>query len=191
MRVTSGMLVLCAALLAGGAWAAEPAPKTVQSIMDTVIDPSADALWQSAGTVVTARGARPRAPRTPKAWAKARGLALRLVAGAKLLQAPHRVGENGHWVLADASTQGIRTAAQIETDITRDPKAFYAAAARLQRTAQDAADALGRRDTDAFLDAGARIDAACEACHAAYWYPRDPPRSLPDPAVFAKTAIRP
>ena len=54
-----------------------------------------------------------------------------------------------------------------------------------------AADALGRRDTDAFLDAGARIDAACEACHAAYWYPRDPPRSLPDPAVFAKTAIRP
>ena len=90
-----------------------------------------------------------------------------------------------------AATPGIRTAAQIEVDIARDPKRFYAAAARLQRTAQDAADALGRRNVEAFLDAGARIDAACEACHAAYWYPRDPPRPLPDPAAFARMAVRP
>jgi hypothetical protein len=191
LRIAFNMAALAATLLAGPALAAHEPPKTVQSIMDTVVDPYADSLWESAGTVVTAKGVRPHAPRTSKEWAKARGLALRLVAGAKLLQTRHPVGENGHWVLADGSTPGIRTAAQIDADIGRDPKMFYAAAARLQRTAQDAADALGRKDIDAFLDAGARIDAACEACHAAYWYPRDPPRPLPDPAVFARTAIRP
>ncbi len=191
MRVTSGMLVLGMVLLVGHARAAEPAPKTIQSIMDTVVDPSADALWESAGTVVTAKGAKPHAPFTPEAWAKARALALKVADGAKLLQTRRPVGENGHWALADASTPGIRTAAQIESDIARNPKKFYTAAARLQRTAQDAADALGRRDVDAFLDAGARIDAACEACHAAYWYPRNPPRPLANPAVFARTAIRP
>jgi hypothetical protein len=191
MRVTSGIVALLAALVVSQAGAAQPAPKTIQTIMDTVVDPSADSLWEAAGTVVTVKGARAHHPRTPKQWETARALALKVVDGARLLQARRPVGENGHWVLADAATPGIRSAAQIDADIARDPKRFYAAAARLEHTAQDAADALGRRDLDAFLDAGARIDAACEACHAAYWYPRDPPRPLLDPAAFAKTATRP
>ena len=191
MRIALSGAVLVAALLGDPASAAPPPPETIQSIMDTVVDPSADALWASAGTVVTATGPRRHAPRTAQERAKARALALRIVAGAKLLQGPRPVGRNGHWALADAATPGIRSAAQIEADIARDPQTFYRAAARLQRTAQDAADALGRRDMGAFLDAGARIDAACEACHAGYWYPRDPPRPLPDPAMFAGAAGRP
>ena len=191
MRVGLGILALVMGLAVTGAEAAAPETKTVQAIMDTVVDPSADSLWEKAGTVVTAKGPKARRPRTPEQWRGAQALALQLVEGAKLLQTRRPVGENGHWKLADDATPGIRTAAQIDADIAGDPKRFYAAAARLQRTAQDATDALGRRDVDAFLDAGARIDAACEACHAAYWYPRDPPRPLPDPAAFARTAIRP
>jgi len=191
MRVASGIAVLVMAVVVGQARAAAPKPLTVQAIMDTVVDPSADSLWEKAGTVVTPKGAKAHRPHTDKQWSQARGLALKLVDGAKLLQTRRPVGGDGHWKLADAATPGIRNAAQIDADITRDPKRFYAAAARLQHTAQDAADALGRRDLDAFLDAGARIDAACEACHAAYWYPRDPPRPLPDPVAFARTAIRP
>ena len=189
MRVVSGIVLLM--LVAGQAGAAGPEPQTVQAIMDTVVDPSADSLWEAAGTVVSAKGAKAHRPHTAKQWAEARKLALQVVDGAKLLQIRRPVGGDGHWRLADASTPGIRSAAQIEADIARDPRRFYAAAARLQSTAQDAADALGRRDIGAFLDAGARIDAACEACHAAYWYPRNPPRPLPDPALFARTAIRP
>ena len=191
MRVVTGMALLVMASVAGHASAAGPEPQTVQAIMDTVVDPSADSLWEAAGAVVSAKGSKAHRPHTAKQWAEARGLALKVVEGAKLLQTRRPVGDNGHWRLADASTPGIRTAAQIEADIARGPQRFYAAAARLQRTAQDAADALGRRDIDAFLDAGARIDAACEACHAAYWYPRNPPRPLPDPAAFARTAVRP
>ncbi|MGZ3274051.1 MAG: hypothetical protein ACXWKY_13440 [Caulobacteraceae bacterium] len=191
MRIGLGIAALL--LVSGASYAAPaaPAPQTVQAIMDAVIDPSADSLWQAAGTEVTAQGSRARRPRTPQQWDRARVLALKIVRGAKLLQTPRPVGGDGHWALADAATPGIRSAVQIQADIARDPKRFYAAAARLQRTAQDAADALGRRDLDAFLDAGARIDSACEACHAAYWYPRSPPRPLADPAAFARSAARP
>jgi hypothetical protein len=191
MRVGVGIAAFLMASVVSQAEGAAPEPKTIQQVMDTVVDPSADSLWEAAGTVVTAKGARAHRPRTPQQWRSAQTLALKVVQGAKLLQARRPVGEDGHWKLADAATPGIRTAAQIEADIARDPKRFYAAAARLEHTAQDAADALGRRDLDGFLDAGARIDAACEACHAAYWYPRDPPRALPDPAAFARTAGRP
>ena len=191
MRIASGIVALVMASVLAQAAAAGPQPQTVQTIMDVVVDPSADSLWAAAGTVVTTQGARAHRPRTPKQWEMARSLALKIVEGAKLLQTRRPVGADGHWALADAATPGIRTAAQIEADIAREPQRFYTAAARLQRTAQDAADALGRRDLGAFLDAGARIDAACEACHAAYWYPRDPPRPLPDPAAFARTATRP
>jgi len=190
MRVAVFALLVMS-LVAGKAAAAGPESQTVQAIMDTVVDPSADSLWEAAGTVVSAKGAKAHRPSTAKEWARARALALKVAEGAKLLQTRRPVGGDGHWWLADASTPGIRNAAQIETDIARDPKRFYAAAARLQRTAGEAANALGRRDLDAFLDAGARIDAACEACHAAYWYPRDRPKPLPDPAAFARTAIRP
>lgn len=191
MRVAWGIVGLSAALAAGQAEAARLEPKTIQAIMDTVVDPSADSLWEAAGTEVTAKGVKAHGPHTAKQWEKAKGLALEIVHGARLLQTQRQVGGNGHWALADASTPSIRTAAQIEADIARDPQRFYQAAARLQRTAEDAADALGRRDLDAFLEAGGRIDAACEACHAAYWYPRNPPRPLPDPAAFARTAARP
>ena len=131
MRIGLGIAALLLGSVASLAAAAPPAPQTVQAIMDTVIDPSADSLWQAAGTEVTAKGSRARRPRTPKQWDGARLLALKIVQGAKLLQRPRPVGADGHWALADASTPGIRTAVQIQGDIARDPKQFYAPASTM------------------------------------------------------------
>jgi hypothetical protein len=169
----------------------KPASQSIQDVMDAVIDPSADALWQVAGTVVTAGRTVVRQPRNARAWIRARGLASRLALGAKQLQTTRSVGENGHWVLADASTPGIRTAEQIQADIAHDPARFYAAAQRLEQTAQEAVKTIDRQDVPGLLEAGARIDAACEACHAAYWYPRRPAVALPAPEVFAKSGFSP
>jgi len=186
-----GVLAAVGALTSISSHVAAADTASVQALMDMVIDPSADALWAVAGTVVTAKGGVDHQPRTARQWAQARQLAERIVVGAQRLQTPRAVGANGHWKLADASTPGIRTALQIQEDIARDPKRFYTAAARLQQTAQDAVNMIDKRDIPGLLDAGARIDAACEGCHAAYWYPRDPPRKLPGPDIFAKTALRP
>ena len=197
MRQPRVMLVIAASIVAMAipavAGTAQPklAAQSIQDVMDSAIDPSADALWQVAGTVVTADRTVVRQPRNAKAWIRARGLASRLALGAKQLQTARSVGENGHWVLADASTPGIRTAQQIQADIIHDPARFYAAAQRLERTAQEAVKAIDHRDVPGLLKAGARIDAACEACHAAYWYPRRPAVALPAPEVFAKSGFSP
>jgi cytochrome c556 len=41
----------------------------------------------------------------------------------------------------------------------------------LHSTATQALEAIDRRDSEALLQAGGEIDAACEACHLTYWYP--------------------
>lgn len=74
---------------------------------------------------------------------------------------------------------GIRTAAQIESDIKADPKRFAAAAERLRLAGLQAQSAIQKRDSAALIEAGAAMDAACEACHSAYWYPRTPALPLP------------
>jgi cytochrome c556 len=162
------------------------APSSVQQTMDLMIDPAADALWASAGTSVSARGSRVHEPHTDAEWAKVAGYAQTLISGAKHLQTPALpVGANAHSRLADASTPGTRTAAQIRADIDADPARFRAAAILLEEVSNNALTAARKHDVAGILDAGGALDAACEACHAAYWYPRTPPQRLPSPEEFA------
>ncbi len=178
------------ALSATIAVAASPGDRTVQALMDGWVDPSADALWAAVGEVQTRDGLHVRAPRSDVAWRRLRARADRLVAGARRLALARTAGGEGHG-LADASTPGTRTAAQITADIQADPARFAAAAGRLERAGLDAATAIDRKDPRALTSAGATIDAACEACHAAYWYPRTPPAPLPPDEDFARSATAP
>jgi hypothetical protein len=168
---------------------------TVQEIMDTHIDPSADTLWGSVGTVLTKDGSRFHQPTDDAQWKKLRAVADDLVKGSGLLAQAREVGANGNSALADATTPGVRTAAQIKQDIAADPARFAKAALRLQQGGLAAARAIDAHDGQALLVAGAQMDAACEACHAAYWYPRTPPLHLPSDDEFklfpARTAPKP
>lgn len=202
MRSTLGVRSVCASLvlsctaLASGAGPQDgrPAghrsdPVSVQQTMDILIDPAADALWASVGTSVSRRGTRSHEPRNAAEWAKVVSYAQSLVSGAKRLQAPGLpVGANAHSRLADADTPGTRTAAQIRADIDADPARSRAAAIRLEEVSNDALKAARKRDAAGILDAGGALDAACEACHAAYWYPRTVPQALPSAKEFAARA---
>jgi hypothetical protein len=168
------------------------APVSVQQTMDLLIDPAADALWASAGTQVTAAGSKEHAPRTPAQWLRVAGFAESLAAGARRLQRPGLpVGSNGHSRLADANTPGTRTAVQIRANIDSDPAKFRAAAVRLEEVSNQALTAARNHDVPGLLIAGEALDAACESCHAAYWYPRTPALSLPSPEVFKTKILRP
>ena len=189
--------LLSAAFLVGvvlveDASAAEKTAKTIQATMDTVIDPSADALWASVGTVETHDGELRRAPQSVADWGKLQARARSLIAGARQLQRPGlAVGGDGHSALADASVPGTRTAKQIRADIDRDPVRFRRAAQRLELGGEQALAAIAARNPDRLVAAGAVIDAACEACHAAYWYPRGKPLVLPPADRFGAIAHRP
>ncbi|MGJ3647675.1 hypothetical protein ACLB0R_04270 [Sphingomonas sp. GlSt437] len=178
--------------LAARVIAGPSAPATIQQTMDHLIDPAADALWGSVGTIESARGEERRAPSTRAQWRQIEQHARNLIAGATLLQQPRLpVGMNGHGLLADADTPGIRTAAQIRRDIDANPAHFRQAAERLRLAGVDALAAARARSPQRLLAAGAAIDAACEACHSAYWYPRTPPLPLPSPDAFGRGGIHP
>ncbi len=168
------------------------APSSVQETMNRLIDPAADAIWASVGTIETKDGSHLRAPQTDAQWLKVTGYAQSLVAGAKRLQEPGLpVGTNAHSRLADADTPGTRNAAQIRAHIDADPARFRAAATRLEKASDKALTAARTRDVSGLLSAGEALDAACEACHAAYWYPRTPPLRLPSAEEFAAKPGRP
>ncbi|RUN75938.1 hypothetical protein EJC47_13530 [Sphingomonas sp. TF3] len=188
----SGAAFLVGVLAVEGASAGNAAPITIQSTMDSAIDPSADALWASVGTVETQRGTAQRAPQSAAEWGRLLGHAQTLITGARQLQRPGlAVGGDGHSPLADASVPGTRTAVQIRADIDRDPARFVRAAQRLEAGGRQALAAITARNPERLIAAGAAIDAACEACHAAYWYPRGKPLSLPPVDRFDAVAGRP
>src|SRR5215467_8126508 len=70
--------------------AAAPAPDfrltgTIKDLMDGVVDPSADYLWDSVSTIVTRKGIEERRPRTDEDWKNVRRHAIALIEAPNLL----------------------------------------------------------------------------------------------------------
>src|SRR5580765_384163 len=70
----------------------QPAPSssfrptsTIKDLMDSMVDPSADFLWESVATIVSAAGTEERQPKTPEEWANVRRRAITLIEATNLL----------------------------------------------------------------------------------------------------------
>jgi hypothetical protein len=144
---------------------------TIKDIMDSVIDPSADEIWESVATVVDANGIRDLFPETDDEWAEVRRSAIRVVEGTNLLLMPGRrvaapgvVSENPDIELNPEDIQAL---------IDGDREKFVELAHGLHDVAIQSLSAIEAHDTDALLQAGALLDLACERCHLNYWYPND------------------
>ena len=140
---------------------------TVQELMDTRIDPAADALWDSVAFIASAKGEEDRRPRTPQEWAAVRQNATALIKGASDLEL------SGRRVSAVGTTPGLGElrASEIQQLIEANPAAFAQRARALQAATRTALAAIDVKDADALMNAGGVIDAACEACHIVFWYP--------------------
>ena len=58
--------------------------------MDSIVDPSADELWESVATTVDATGVHDKYPQTDEEWKAVRRDAIRLLEGSNLLLIPGR-----------------------------------------------------------------------------------------------------
>ena len=144
---------------------------TIKDIMDSMVDPSADALWESVATIVSAAGTEERQPRTDEEWATVHRKAVELVEATNLLlmegrhvAKPGEKSENPNIELEPE---------QIESIISQDRQAWIGFAHKLHDAAVPALKATEARNAQALLDAGEAIDTACENCHLKYWYPLD------------------
>jgi hypothetical protein len=177
-------LVLSAALAAGMAGCAPqtapkfeaPAPQyqltaTVHDLMEGLIDPSADALWDSVAYIASASGVEDRKPRTAEQWQAVRFSAINLIEAANLLSMPGRIVADDPPGTAPQPGPGELSHAEIQKRIGAGHEGFVQFARGLQSAGLEALKAIDAKNAQGLMDAGATIDNACEACHVTYWYP--------------------
>ena len=111
-------ILVFAALCCAACGAPPPPFKPVADnklLMQAVIDPSADAIWESVKTIITAGGTEDIRPRTEAEWIAVRNSAITLAESGNLLMMPPRARDGGEWMrlsqeLVDASQAAMRAA---------------------------------------------------------------------------------
>jgi hypothetical protein len=151
--------------------------------MVSIIDPSADALWESVSSETTAKGIEEKHPRTDQEWQAVRNHAIALQEAGNLLMMEGRAVTHGGKATEDAHVEGVSTPAQVKKSMDADPLRVHAAARELQAAGGEAVAAIDARSPARLLVAGAKLDQACERCHSVYWYPnaKGPPSQWPAP----------
>jgi len=148
-----------------------PVHSTVKDLMESIIDPSADALWGAAGTVIDKQGTQDMSPKTPEAWLDVRRAAVRIIEGANLLMMPGREAAS---VGTKSEAPGVELEPpEITALIKKKRKSFNAFAMALQALGLEALRASEAKDVPLLEDIGGRMEAVCESCHQTFWYPPD------------------
>lgn len=114
------------------------ATANIKDLMLNVIDPAADTVWESVGTVLDAQGTHEKFPATDDEWDAVRAGAIQLAEAGNLLLIPARSSGSQEWItealaLIDASTRALKT--------------------------------IEARDKDALCTAGGDIYDVCSNCH--------------------------
>ncbi|HEY0065655.1 MAG TPA: hypothetical protein VGC21_26300 [Telluria sp.] len=159
------------------------AAASIQDLMVSIVDPSADALWESVSSETSAKGIEEKYPRNAQEWQAVRNNAIALQEAANLLMMEGRAVTHGGKATEDAHVEGIFSPHQTRQAIDADPARFHAAARGLQDAASEALTAIDAKDPARLLVAGGKLDQACEHCHSIYWYPnaKQPPAKWPAP----------
>ncbi len=147
---------------------AEYRPTTpIKYLMENIIDPSADIIWDSVGTKISLKGKVENAPHTDEEWAAIRLRAVQLQEASNLIQIPGRhVTKPG-----ERNPQGLeRQPEEIEALINGDRQAWISHAHGLYDGATLALRAADAKDVQTLLESGEQIDKACESCHQHYRY---------------------
>ena len=148
---------------------------TIKELMDTIVDPSADVVWNAVSTTVTKSGPDERVPRSDADWTSVRQGAIRLVEASNLLVMPGRhVAHPGE----KSETPGVELEPeQMEALINQDRAVWNQRAEAFRTVGLEVLKATDARDANALFEAGDRLDTACENCHKQYWYPNE---KIPD-----------
>lgn len=113
----------------------------VKQLMNWVIEPNADVLWNSVGTIVTEAGTQELEPRTDEEWEAVRNSAAVVAESGNLLMMEGRAFDRTEWMNASR---------------------------RLIDAAVSAIEAAEAKDVPALFDAGGAVYESCTACHTKY-----------------------
>jgi len=176
MRIPWAVL---AALLCAASGCSQSAPRgpelattaTIKDLMDAMVDPSAEYLFDNIVEIVDETGIIDKTPKNDDEWKEVRRRAVMLVEAPNLLVAPGRIvarpGDKAEYPEVELHPE------QIQKLIDGDRAAFVRRARRLQDAATLALKAIDARDKAELFARLGDVDKACENCHLHYWYPND------------------
>jgi hypothetical protein len=110
----------------------------MKDLMLNVIDPAADGIWESVGTILDQTGTHEKFPQTDDEWAVVRMHAIQLAEAGNLLMLPSRSGGSAEWI--------VQAQAMIDTS-------------------NHALKAIDGKDKDALFTIGGDIYDVCTNCH--------------------------
>ncbi|MGH9384239.1 MAG: hypothetical protein ACRD2N_08155 [Vicinamibacterales bacterium] len=111
---------------------------TTKQLMNAIVDPAADVVWEAVGTVITPSGTTEIAPASDEEWAAVQNGALALAESGNLLLLPARAGGNEEWMKL---------------------------AQQLIDLSEKASKAAEGKNAAAVFDLGAEIYGVCTNCH--------------------------
>jgi hypothetical protein len=176
---------------------AEPAPTgtmfPIRDVMQSLVMPQAETIWDAVSTAVTEKGVETKAPKNQEEWDMMRHAAVSVSEAMNLILMPGRKVAKPGDQAKDPTVE--LTPEQIQELIDKDRESWGKLAHELQTAMDDAIKAIDAKNPDALSNAGGGIDAACENCHKKYWYPNDkgaagatPEPAAPAPATPATPA---
>jgi hypothetical protein len=176
---------------------AAPAPSpilimaSIQELMDAVIDPSADALWDSVSITTTKKGTVFHQPHTDEEWQEARRRAIALIEGTNLLVMDGRKLVAPGSPVLDQGTSGVLSAEEGQKKLDAQHATFVQFAKALREAGTQMLAAIDKKDPTGMMDAGAAMDGICESCHLTFWYPNQVIPPLPEDFGMSKSAPKP
>src|SRR5262245_37939525 len=145
MRTIRLSLPVSAVLLFSSACAPKPEFKPVASVhqlMESTINPAAEVLFESVGTVISLNGVEEIAPKNDEEWATVRHNAMTLAESGNLLMIGDRARDKGEWMKLSQSLVDVGVAA-LKAAEAKNPEALF--------------------------EAGGQVYEVCQQCHRKYW----------------------
>ncbi len=138
------LVVLLSVMLAGCGPSPPPFKPvlTVDEIMHGIVDPAADVLWASVGTIITVEGREEIYPRSEEEWTVVTNATMMLMEAGNLLMIGDRAIDDEEWMRMAGDFVDVGKLA-MEATASHDPQRVF--------------------------DIGGEVYAACTACHERYW----------------------
>ena len=141
---------------------------SIAEVMESMVMPAAQVLWDAVAIDVTADGTVEKVPQTDEDCAQLRWTAVSLAEAANVLLIP---GRHADVPGAKAADDSELSPEQIDALILKERGAWVAHAQVLHEVAMQMVGAIDGRDIEAVSEIGGTLDAACESCHLQFWYP--------------------
>jgi hypothetical protein len=144
---------------------------SIQELMEAIIDPAADGIWESVGTTLTQKETVNYQPRTDEEWKQVRLHTIALMEATNLLAMEGRRLVPVGGKILDEGADGVLSTAEAETLLKTDHATFVQFARALNDVSGQMLKAIDAKQPEAMMTAGEAMDGVCEGCHTKFWYP--------------------